>query len=94
MAQNPLDIGYRSLRTFYCGGNWNNGSNAGVFYLNGNNARSNTNTNIGFRSALPPSQILQACGPVFSAEGNKGICFLSWIFRLKNFSCICRRSDL
>lgn len=37
----------------YRGGNWNNGSNAGVFYLNGNNSRSNANTNIGFRAALP-----------------------------------------
>lgn len=36
----------------YRGGNWNNGANAGVFYLNGNNARSNSNTNIGFRPAL------------------------------------------
>jgi len=34
------------------GGNWNNGSNAGVFALNLNNPRSNTNTNIGFRPAL------------------------------------------
>lgn len=31
------------------GGNWNNGSNAGVFALNLNNAPSNTNVNIGFR---------------------------------------------
>ena len=38
----------------YRGGNWNNTSNAGVFYANGNNSRSNSNTNIGFRSALPP----------------------------------------
>ena len=36
----------------YRGGNWNNGENAGLFYLNGNNPRSNSNTNIGFRSAL------------------------------------------
>ena len=36
----------------YRGGNWNNGANAGVFYLNGNNARSNVNVNIGFRPAL------------------------------------------
>ena len=36
----------------YRGGNWNNGTNAGVFYLNGNNSRSNVNWNIGFRSAL------------------------------------------
>lgn len=36
----------------YRGGNWYNGANAGVFYLNGNNSRTNVNTNIGFRSAL------------------------------------------
>ena len=35
-----------------CGGNWNNTGNAGVFYVNLNNARSNSNGNIGFRSAL------------------------------------------
>ena len=46
------------MRSFNCGGNWNNGANAGVFYANGNNARSNSNGNIGFRSALPHSQIL------------------------------------
>lgn len=34
------------------GGNWNNGSNAGLGYLNLNNARSNSNSNIGFRPAL------------------------------------------
>ena len=34
------------------GGNWNNGANAGVFNSNFNNARSNSNSNIGFRSAL------------------------------------------
>ena len=34
------------------GGNWNNTSNAGVFYLNLNNHRSNSNTNIGSRAAL------------------------------------------
>lgn len=31
------------------GGNWNNGSNAGLFALNLNNPRSNANTNVGFR---------------------------------------------
>ena len=40
------------MRSFYCGGNYNNSSNAGVFYVNGNNPRSNSNTNIGGRSAL------------------------------------------
>lgn len=33
------------------GGNWNNGSNAGPATLNLNNPRSNSNSNIGFRSA-------------------------------------------
>lgn len=41
-------------RLAYRGGNWNNTSNAGVFYVNGNNSRSNANTSLGFRSALPP----------------------------------------
>lgn len=31
------------------GGNWNNGANAGVFNLNLNNERTNSNTNIGAR---------------------------------------------
>ena len=39
----------KTARAFIRGGNWNNGSNAGVFTLNLNNAPSNTNTNIGFR---------------------------------------------
>jgi hypothetical protein len=34
------------------GGNWNNGALSGVFSLNLNNDRSNTNTNIGAR---PPA---------------------------------------
>ena len=32
------------------GGNWNNSSNAGVWALNLNNNRTNSNNNIGFRS--------------------------------------------
>lgn len=32
------------------GGNWNNSSNAGVWALNLNNNRTNSNDNIGFRS--------------------------------------------
>ena len=37
--------------SFYRGGNWNNGSRNGVFALNGNNSRSNSNNNIGLRAA-------------------------------------------
>lgn len=41
------------------GGNWNNGSNAGVWALNLNNVRGNSNNNVGFRadSAKPRSQM-------------------------------------
>lgn len=42
-----------SPRGAIAGGNWNNGSNAGRFALNLNNAPTNTNNNIGFRCALP-----------------------------------------
>ncbi len=38
------------------GGNWNNSGDAGLFYLNLNNPRSNSNTNIGARPALEASQ--------------------------------------
>lgn len=46
------------MRWPYRGGSYNNGSNAGVFYVNLNNPRSNANGNLGFRSALPCSQML------------------------------------
>ena len=36
----------------YRGGIWHDGTYAGVFYLNGNHSRSNSDTSIGFRSAL------------------------------------------
>lgn len=45
------------------GGNWNNGANDGLGALNLNNARSNSNVNIGFRPALFPIQMRQAHGP-------------------------------
>ena len=47
----PLNIGDRLLRCFYSGGNWNN-TTYGLASFNGNNARSNANGNIGFRSDL------------------------------------------
>jgi hypothetical protein len=52
---------------FYCGGNWNNSAN-GLASFNGNNPRSNSNDNIGFRSALPERQISQTQGSAFSAR--------------------------
>ena len=33
----------------YVGGNWNNATNAGLFYFNANNTSSNSSTNIGPR---------------------------------------------
>ena len=39
-------------RCVYRGGCWHYGTNAGVFYLNGNNSRSSVSWGIGFRSAL------------------------------------------
>lgn len=39
----------RGWRVLRCGGNWNNTSNAGAAYFNGNNNSTNTNTNIGVR---------------------------------------------
>jgi len=39
------------MRAALRGGNFNNTSNAGVFYLNLNNAPSNSNYNIGFRAS-------------------------------------------
>lgn len=56
--------GRRMQRLFNSGGNYTNGTNAGVFYSNGNNnSRSNTNTNIGFRAALPTK------GPMHGGHG-------------------------
>lgn len=43
------------------GGNWNNGSNAGVWALNLNNVRGNSNNNVGFRSDSVPNTPYAAC---------------------------------
>lgn len=39
-------------RAFYCGGSWDYGANAGVFFSRGNNARSGAGNDVGFRSAF------------------------------------------
>ena len=49
------------------GGNWMNASNAGVCALNLNEARAISNSNVGFRAALPYCQMPSAHGPVASA---------------------------
>ena len=43
------------------GGNWNNGAIAGVWALNLNNVRANSNTNYGFRSDSSPNTPHAAC---------------------------------
>ena len=43
-------------------GNWNNGSNAGVWAFNLNNVRSNSNNNVGFRADSDPPRIRQRNG--------------------------------
>jgi len=42
----------RTPRAAIRGGGWGNGSNAGVFSLNLNNAPSIVNNNVGFRGAI------------------------------------------
>jgi hypothetical protein len=56
------------LRLPIRGGNWNNGANAGVFALNLNNPRTNSNTNIGARPALVQCQKPVAYGRPDSAH--------------------------
>ena len=53
------------------GGNWNNGSNAGVAALNLNNLRSNSNNNIGFRPALTSHQMPRVYGLADSVQGKR-----------------------
>jgi len=53
------------------GGNYNNMSSAGLAALNLNNRRANVNSNIGFRPALPPSQMSGLHGGLSSAEGKR-----------------------
>ena len=43
------------------GANWNNGGNAGVWALNLNNVRGNSNDNVGFRSDSLPNTPYAAC---------------------------------
>lgn len=47
---------------FCSGGNWNSGADAGLFALGGYNPRSGSGWGLGFRSALPNSQMLTAQG--------------------------------
>ena len=56
-------------------GNWNNGANAGVWTLNLNNNRTNSNNNIGFRSdSVKPRNLLYGYG---GAKGDAFRCVAS-----------------
>ena len=66
-----------SKRLPYRGGNWNNGSNAGLAALNCNNSRVNTNNNIGFRLALEQRQKLTVKA-LSSSASSKG-CRVLWL---------------
>lgn len=57
------------------GGNWNNGSQTGVFALNLNNARSYASASIGFRPALGERQKAEAQGLPFGTP-SKGFAVL------------------
>lgn len=46
------------------GGNWNNGSNAGIWAFNLNNVRGNSNNNVGFRSDSNSPRIGQPNGGI------------------------------
>ncbi len=78
-----ITIGARPLsRSVNVGGNWNNGSNAGVSYVNANNSLSNSNSNIGSRlnfsqsitviPTLALAKTSQRCRSVGTAYGKIG----------------------
>ncbi len=57
------------------GGNWNNGTQAGVFALNLNNRRSLSNVSVGFRAALPLQSDTYALRGICQYQGDKGARF-------------------
>jgi hypothetical protein len=63
------------------GGNWNNGSNAGCWALNLNNARTNSNNNVGFRADSGSPRIRQRKG------GTKGDVFRLAAFAAAKSAC-------
>lgn len=66
------------------GGNWNNTSNAGVWALNLNNNRTNSNNNVGFRaadsdSASRPARVQWSHRDVVSCSGPPRRNLLFWL---------------
>ena len=66
-------MGAGQKRCLNRGGNWNNGANAGVFYGNLNNARSNVNTNIGGRSAFRLCSLSWRCCAGHEGRALRGV---------------------
>ena len=56
------------------GSYWDDQSGAGVFALNLNNPRGNSNWNVGFRAALPSQPDIQSLWALFQCRGDKGTC--------------------
>ena len=68
------------------GGNWNNGSNAGVWTLNLNNTRTNSNINVGLRAdSFSPRSPLHGHG------GTEGDAFRRAAQSLAAAKSVCRR---
>jgi hypothetical protein len=66
------------------GGNWNNGTNAGVWTLNLNNARGNSNNNVGCRAdSVKPRNLLYRYG------GAKGDAFRHVVKATAKSVCHC-----
>lgn len=55
------------------GGNWNNSSNAGVWYANLNNYRHNSNNNVGCRADCRSHLIFREASLQKESVGNSGI---------------------
>jgi hypothetical protein len=69
------------------GGYFNNAASAGVFALNLNNARANSNNNIGFRVAFSRSQILYTYWVYFQLRRRKRSLFPRSVMRRIRMKC-------
>lgn len=69
-----ITIEARSLcRSLYVGGNWNNGTNAGVSYVNANNDLSNSNNNIGSRLNFKTITVIPTLALARTTKKNRSI---------------------
>jgi len=71
------------------GSNWNNGTNTGVWYVNLNNTRNNSNNNVSFRSdSAKPRNLKQQYG------GSKGDDFQRVVNSTAKLECLYFSSKL